>query len=140
MALTPKQDKFCQEIIKGENQSDAYRKAYDAKNMTDKTITEAASRLMADSNVTARLAELRQPIIEKCQETAADLIRELNELKLDAHADKQYAPAISAVMGKAKLLGYDKNIIEGNVTVTVMEMVSKDGKPLKYNIGKELKK
>jgi hypothetical protein len=39
------------------SQADAYRSAYAAKNMSDKTIHEAASRLVADSKVSARLAE-----------------------------------------------------------------------------------
>ena len=58
--LTPKQEKFVQSLIQGMSQADAYRSAYATKNMSDKTIHEAASRLVADSKVSARLAELRQ--------------------------------------------------------------------------------
>ena len=58
--LTPKQEKFVQSLIQGMSQADAYRSAYAAKNMSDKTIHEAASRLVADSKVSARLAELRK--------------------------------------------------------------------------------
>ena len=62
--LTPKQEKFAQSIALEEmNQSDAYRSAYSCKKMSDKTIWENASRLMADSKVTARIAELRQETI-----------------------------------------------------------------------------
>lgn len=58
--LTPKQEKFVQSLIQGMSQADAYRSAYATKNMSDKTIHEAASRLVADSKVSARLAELRK--------------------------------------------------------------------------------
>lgn len=62
--LTPKQEKFAQSIALEEmNQSDAYRSAYSCAKMSDKTIWENASRLMADSKVTARIAELRQEAI-----------------------------------------------------------------------------
>ena len=60
--LTPKQEIFVQNIVKGMSQADAYRSAYSAKKMSDKTIHEAASRLMADSKVSARVKELRGQI------------------------------------------------------------------------------
>lgn len=62
--LTPKQEKFAQCIALEEmSQSDAYRTAYSCAKMSDKTIWENASRLMADSKVTARITELRQETI-----------------------------------------------------------------------------
>jgi phage terminase small subunit len=60
--LTPKQEIFVQNIVKGMTQADAYRSAYSAKRMSDKTIHEAASRLMADSKISARVNELRGQI------------------------------------------------------------------------------
>ena len=60
--LTPKQEKFVQGIIEGMSQADAYRSAYSTKNMSDKTIWENASRLMADSKVQARVKELREQL------------------------------------------------------------------------------
>ena len=60
--LTAKQELFVQKIIEGMNQADAYRAAYSSKNMSDKTIHEAASRLVRDSKVAARLAELREQL------------------------------------------------------------------------------
>lgn len=60
--LTPKQEKFVQGIIEGMSQADAYRSAYSCARMSDKTIWENASRLMADSKVKARVQELRDRI------------------------------------------------------------------------------
>ena len=67
MALTSKQEKFCQAIIQGHNQSEAYRLAYGVKKATAKTINERASRLMANSKVIARIEELRAPAVKKVQ-------------------------------------------------------------------------
>ena len=60
--LTAKQELFVQNIIQGMSQADAYRSAYVCKNMSDKTVWESASRLMANSKVTARLSELREQL------------------------------------------------------------------------------
>ena len=58
--LTPKQEKFAQLAVTLGNQSEAYRQAYDVSGSKLSTVTENASRLMTDSNVIARVEELRQ--------------------------------------------------------------------------------
>ena len=60
--LTAKQEQFVQNIIQGMSQADAYRSAYATNKMSDKTIHEAASRLVADSKISARLKELREQL------------------------------------------------------------------------------
>lgn len=77
--LTAKQEKFVQNIIDGMTQADAYRGSYDTSRMTDKTVHEKASRLMADDKVRARLEELRgmmmKPTIMSAQERLELLTR-----------------------------------------------------------------
>jgi len=58
--LTPKQEKFAQLAVTLGNQSEAYRQAYDVSGSKLSTVTENASRLMTDSNVIARVEQLRQ--------------------------------------------------------------------------------
>jgi phage terminase small subunit len=60
--LTAKQEAFVQNIIQGMSQADAYRSAYDTKRMTEKTVWESASKLMANPKVTTRLTELREQL------------------------------------------------------------------------------
>ncbi len=84
MSLTPKQEKFCQAIVRGANQSDAYRQAYHATNMDPKTVNEEASRLMAARKMTARIAELRAPVVKAVQ---YDQERWLQELQRCAFID-----------------------------------------------------
>ena len=63
--LTAKQEAFCQGIADGLGQADAYRAAYDAEGMKDNTIYPLASKLMKNSKVAARIAELRESVQEK---------------------------------------------------------------------------
>ena len=63
--LTAKQEAFCQGIADGLGQADAYRAAYDAEGMKDNTIYPLASKLMKNSKVTARIAELKSQVQEK---------------------------------------------------------------------------
>jgi phage terminase small subunit len=65
MKLTAKQEKFCQGVADGLTLSDAYRAAYDCSRTTDKSVCEGAARLMADTKVSARTAELRASLAEK---------------------------------------------------------------------------
>ena len=78
--LTAKQEKFVQNIIQGMSQADAYRSAYSTKNMTDKTIHEAASRLVADSKVSARLSELRGQLTKATIMSAQERLEWLTRL------------------------------------------------------------
>lgn len=64
MSLTHKQETFCQGIIDGLTQSDAYRQAYDAENMSDSVVYVKSSELMRDGNITVRIAELREQLDE----------------------------------------------------------------------------
>lgn len=63
--LTAKQEAFCQGIADGLGQADAYRTAYDAEGMKDNTIYPLASKLMKNSKVAARIAELKSEVQEK---------------------------------------------------------------------------
>jgi phage terminase small subunit len=63
--LTAKQEAFAQAIADGMGQADAYRMAYDAEAMKDSTVYSNASRLMNDSKVAARVAELKSQVVEK---------------------------------------------------------------------------
>ena len=78
--LTDKQEKFCKAIVEGMTQADAYRSAYDSENMADKTIYEAASRLMADSNIIARVQELRDLTAKASILTAQERLEWLSEI------------------------------------------------------------
>jgi phage terminase, small subunit len=56
--LTTKQEIFVQQLVAGQSQRQAYRQAYNAEKMTDKTVDEKASKLFKDGKVRARYRAL----------------------------------------------------------------------------------
>lgn len=63
--LTPKQEKFCQEMAKLGNQRQAYKNAYSTNGMSENSIDREASVLMKNPKVTQRLNELAEEIKSK---------------------------------------------------------------------------
>lgn len=79
--LTDKQERFAQAVaLEGMSLSDAYRSAYDTKRMKDKTINEKASRMAADGNIGARIAELRASVVSPKIMSAQERMEWLTEL------------------------------------------------------------
>ena len=66
--LTPKREKFVQNLIQGMSQREAYKNSFNAKNMSDRTIDNEAYKLFKTDEVRARYNELREKI-EDAQET-----------------------------------------------------------------------
>lgn len=58
MALTPKQEAFCLAYLETGNASEAYRRAYRPAKMTDKSVNEKASQMLAMVKIRSRLDEL----------------------------------------------------------------------------------
>ena len=112
MALTPKQENFCLAYLETGNASEAYRRAYDIGTMKPESVNRKAKELLDNVKITARLTQLRAPIIAKAQLTVEDLLRELEEARRLAIDTEQPSPAVSATMGKAKLLGLDKLVVD----------------------------
>lgn len=108
MSLTPKQEAFCLAYLETGNASEAYRRAYSAQNMKPETIVVKASELLAHGKVSVRVAELRGAAARRHGITIDDLLRELEEARQIAIEDRAPAAAVSAALGKAKLLGLDR--------------------------------
>lgn len=104
MALTLKQEKFCQELMACGNQSEAYRRAYNTAG-TAKTIGEQASRVANSPGVAARLVELKEEVRSRYSITIDDIIEELEEARIISKVDRVGSTMVSATMGKAKVLG-----------------------------------
>lgn len=110
--LTPKQENFCLAYLETGNASEAYRRAYDASKMSVGAINVEACKLLDNPKIALRLSELREPILKRHAITVDDLLAELEEARRLALETEAPAPAVSATMGKAKLLGLDKQVIE----------------------------
>lgn len=124
--LTPKQESFAQKYIETKgNASEAYRQSYDCANSKEETIWSEASRTLAIPHVDARIKKLREHHLKRHEVTVDSLTKEYEDIRNAAYQEKQFAPAVSAVTGKAKLHGLvtDKAQIGGD-----------QEKPIKMNI------
>ena len=103
--LTPKQEAFCLAYLETGNASEAYRRAGYSPGMADKTVNEAASRLLRASKVLARLEELRRPAVKAAQITLESHLTRLEELSKAAQASAQFGAAITAEIARGKASG-----------------------------------
>lgn len=116
--LTPKQEKFCQKYIELGNASEAYRQSYDCSKMKDETVNRTAKELLDNHKITARISQLQNNHAKRHQITVDDLLGELEEVRTLAltpsgeNGSLQLNVAVSAIMGKAKILGFDKKIVD----------------------------
>jgi len=106
--LTPKQEKFAQLYVQLSNGAEAYRQAY---NSIAKPQTQAveASKLLADPNIALRVEEIREATRANHNITLSDILKELEEARKLAHETGTPSAAVAASMGKAKLLGFDRD-------------------------------
>lgn len=117
--LTTKQEEFAKYIVEGMSQADAYRSAYNTKRMSDKTIWENASRLMANSKVTARITELRNELAKPSIMSAQERLEWLTQLiKSDEESTSDKLKAADIMN---KMQGEYVTKVEGNLNVAKLE-------------------
>lgn len=119
--VTEQQEKFCRVFVETGNASEAYRQAYKSDRKTANSVAVDASRLLDNPNVNLRISMLREGHAKRHNVTVDSLVAELEEIKQIALAAEtpQTSAAVSAVMGKAKLTGLDKQVVEMTGTVAV---------------------
>ena len=129
MALTSKQEKFCQCIVSGMNQSDAYRAAYNCENMGVATINNNAYVLMQNNDISMRIEALRLPLAERLGLDIESYIREMWEIKNHALYAEEYSAATKAFENVGKVLGF---------YVNKTELTGKDGGAVDIKIIREV--
>ena len=108
MALTPKQERFAHEVALGKTQAEAYRTAFNVKPTTKPETSQAnACRLMADSNVSTRVAELRAAVAERVTWTMADSLDVLSTIAKGLDADAKPSDKVNAVKAINAMIGLD---------------------------------
>lgn len=124
--LTPKQEAFAQAYVETGSASEAYRRAYNVGAKTKPEVVHVkASELLKNGKVAVRVAELQAAAQERHEITVDDLIAELEEARDIAKAEGQAAAAVSATLGKAKLLG---------LLVDKVEKTGKGGGPIVQDV------
>lgn len=129
MALTPKQEKFAQLVASGLTQTEAYKQAYNVSKMGATTINREAHELARNPNISARVDELRKPIIEAHQYTLESYVKRMNEVAEMAFEQGQTAAGVKALENVGKVLGLYTNKTElsgpggGPVTVQLVKKI-----------------
>jgi phage terminase small subunit len=118
VALTQKQERFVQELVKGKSQREAYKIAYNASKMADTTIDSNACRLLKNSKVKARYDELRFKITKRAEEkaiiTAEEVLKEIVDIVRDDisnYLDFRTEKTIAGYQDGEIIFDY-KNIVE----------------------------
>ena len=131
--LTPKQEKFIQNIVSGMSQREAYKNSYNAKNMADDTIDNKACKLFNSDKIRARYQELMKRLENKAIMTAEErmiwLTKVINcDIKVKQEYDneiKEYDPYMSDRLKALDMLnkmdGQYTTKIEGNLGITYEE-------------------
>ncbi len=78
--LTIKEENFVQELFKGKTQLEAYKTAYNASKMKDKTVYEKACLLAGKDKIRARLKELQDEVKERNIVTVEKVLKEYCKL------------------------------------------------------------
>jgi phage terminase small subunit len=106
--LTGKQLTYVQTILKGANQSDAYREAYNAENMSDQAIWTEAGRLFRHPEVSRRITAGRAAQERQALHTGASLRlhveKQLFDLTTKADSDQAKLRALE-LLGKLEKVG-----------------------------------
>ena len=130
MALTPKQERFAHEVASGKTQADAYRAAFDVKPTTKpETTYKRACELMADRNISGRVAELREAAAERVVWTMADSLDVLSTIAKGLDEDAKPSDKVNAVKAINAMIGLDapaKLDVTGKMVTRIERVVTDD--------------
>ena len=113
--LTAKREKFCQNLINGMTQADAYRAAYNTKGMSDKVVWQEASLLAKNPKVALRLKELREELAEANRMTVEERFAWLSKLVRESGACT--SDKLKAIDQMNKMEGVYSTKLEGSIGV-----------------------
>ena len=77
--LTVKQEKFAINIANGMNRVDAYRNAYNAENMTDRSVHQKSFELLQNGEVTVKINSIKSELAKRELWSREDSINKLKE-------------------------------------------------------------
>ena len=125
--LTSKQLRFCDAIISGLNQTDAYKAAYDTENMLPATISNNAYMLMNHSDITANIQAQRDSILASVTLTKERAISEAMTNLSMARDLAQIGPANQSLKLAAEFSGLTQSVQSSAQLVTQVTVVLNRG-------------
>ncbi len=132
--LTPKQERFIQNIVSGMSQRQAYKDAYNAENMANDTIDNKACKLFNSDKIRARYEELIKMLDNKAILTAEERMIWLSDVikgnikhisyggNGQVYENEAYiSDKLKAIDTLNKMSGEYITKVEGNIGVTKLE-------------------
>ena len=120
--LTPKQQKFVDNIVSGKNPSEALKEAYPT-NMTPKQISIQAQKVLKNPNVSLAIAERRKQQTEEINYTIKDNFNELDIGAKAAMSEGNFSAYVKAIELKGKLLGFYTEKKEVDVGLKAIQVI-----------------
>ena len=112
--LTDKEEKFCQNIVSGMTQYDAYLDAYNVGASTKRETTDNdAYKKSNKPEIIARIKFLRQPVVDRAIRTLETILEEINSIKEDSLSDDKKL-ALDCLKHEAKLKGFE--VVKTDIT------------------------
>ena len=100
--LTPKQAAFCGFVAQGQDRTEAYRRAYDAKNMLESSVRTESSRLAKLAHVAAAIQKLKDNH-RPTQRTVENLKEDWIVERLEAESLDESNPSSSRIRALEQL-------------------------------------
>jgi phage terminase small subunit len=142
--LTIKQEKYAQGLFTGLSQREAYKQAYDAGGMTNKSIDEKACELAANVKVTERINELTEELKYRNMASVEKVLSQLSKIAFSDIKDMLSFKTVKTVDENATalvgspIMTYktvidlkDSDDVDGSLIAEVKE--TKDGFSFKRN-------
>lgn len=105
--LTPKQEKYCQSIVSGKSQYEAYLDAYNVSPDTKRETTDNdAYKQSLKPEIVARIIFLREPVVKKAQRTLQDILNDISDVRERNNKDDDKL-VLDCLKHEAKLLGFE---------------------------------
>jgi len=89
--LTEKQEQFCLVYLKTGNATEAYRQSYNTANSKPETINRSAKELLDLPKISARIEELRIPLLEKRELSEEYVLQGIKKITERCEADNPNA-------------------------------------------------
>lgn len=121
--LTPKQEKFCQNIAKGMTGAEAYKKAYNPPTMSKNSIWVEATRTSKVPSVSLRIKELQKQAEEEVKYTVKDSFLNLESAQSKAMEDGNINAYLKAEELKGRLVGLYTEKKEVDVGVKAIQVI-----------------
>ena len=121
--LTPKEQKFVDNIISGKNPTEAYKDAYDTTTTNPITIKTSAQKVLRKPYINHTIEERRKQQTEEINYTVKDNFNELDIGAKAAMSEGNFSAYVKAIELKGKLLGFYTEKKEVDVGLKAIQVI-----------------